>query len=33
MNGMAAIVFDPAPVPAGYIQRNIYISSVANKKP
>jgi hypothetical protein len=33
MDGMAKIVFDPAPVPAGYIQRNIYISSVANKKP
>jgi hypothetical protein len=33
MAEMAKIVFDPAPVPAGYIQRNIYISSVVNKKP
>jgi hypothetical protein len=33
MEGMAKIVFDPAPVPAGYIKRNIYVSTVANKKP
>jgi hypothetical protein len=33
MDRMAKIVFDATPVPAGYIQRNIYISLVANKKP
>jgi hypothetical protein len=33
MEGMAKIVWGSRPVPAGYISRNIYISSVANKKP
>jgi hypothetical protein len=32
LDGMSKIVFDPNPVPAGYITRNIYVSTVADKK-
>jgi hypothetical protein len=33
LKGMAEIVFRPSPVPAGYIEKNIFISSIAKKKP
>ncbi|HEY2517944.1 MAG TPA: hypothetical protein VGI39_44040 [Polyangiaceae bacterium] len=33
VKGIAESVFQPAPVPPGYVEKNMYISSIMKKKP